>query len=257
MAGSAGLLLIDSPIRTEDGREWLSALASQGHPRYLVLLDYHPDRVLGARAFDVPILAHDLARQIMSTWPDTYKGGLAPLGAEADRLKRVTGVREAIPELTFSDELRLLLGDREVLLHHSPGPTPASISVLVPESRLAFIGDIVGLDEPPFLGEADLQAWLESLDWLKRLSQQRYRLISSRDGKVSAEGISAMARFLTRVAGRLRKLAQENQPATAAAHLAASLLTGFHLPAARKEQALLRLQVGLTRLYSRFQSAED
>ncbi|MCK4693076.1 MAG: hypothetical protein KAT23_05570, partial [Anaerolineales bacterium] len=76
-----GLLLIDCPPRAEDGRNWLAALEDYGKPRYLILLDSHPDRVLGARILDLPIVAHDWTRQLMSNWSDTFKGGTRPIGA--------------------------------------------------------------------------------------------------------------------------------------------------------------------------------
>jgi len=251
VAGDDGLLLVDSPIRTEDGREWLAALADIGRPRFLAALDYHPDRVLGARALDLPLIAHDLTRQVISGWPDTFKGSAAPIGAEADRLKRITGVRKAIPELSFSDAMVLHLGDREVVLQHRPGPTAGSIWVEVPEIRLAFIGDTVMLGEPPYLGEADLDSWLATLEASRKPPYDRYTLLASKDGRVKVDGVAAMIRFLRKVIHRLERLGSKDAPSEAAAVSASSLLEGFRLPAARREQALLRLQTGMTRLYDR------
>src|SRR3990172_3804709 len=93
VAGDDGLLLVDSPILTHDTPA------------------YHPARVLGAPPLALPLIAHDITRQVISGWPDTFKGSAAPIGAEADRLKRITGVRKAIPELSFSDAMVLHLGD--------------------------------------------------------------------------------------------------------------------------------------------------
>lgn len=251
VGGTAGMVLIDSPLRAEDAREWRSALEARGTPRYVVLLDYHPDRVLGAREFNLPIVAHDLVRQVISSWPDTFKGNLSPVGSEADCLKRVAGMHEIVPELTFSEELKLILGEWEVVLRHAPGPTPASICALVDKPPLAFIGDLVSLDEPPFLSDADLDAWQSTLDWLRRLAQQGYSLISSRDGRVSAEELARMAAWLKRLSARLAKMAQQDQPSEAIGRVAAGLLDGFRVSAPRREQALLRLRVGLEKLYSR------
>lgn len=255
VAGDDGLLLVDAPIRTEDGREWLAALAEIGRPRFLAALDYHPDRVLGARAFDLPLIAHDLTRQVISGWPDTFKGSTAPIGAEADRLKRITGVRKAIPELSFSDAMVLHLGERQVVLQHRPGPTPGSIWVEVPEIRLAFIGDTVVLGEPPFLGEADLESWLATLETARKPPYDRYTLLASKDGRIRAEGIGAMIRFLRKVIHRLEKLGSKAASSEAAAASASSLLEGFRLPATRREQAMLRLQTGMARLYARTYAA--
>lgn len=254
VGGAGGMVLIDSPLRAEDAREWLSTLRTKGAPRYLVLLDYHPDRVLGARELDLPIVAHDIARQVMSSWPDTFKGSLSPVGSEADQLKRVAGMHDLVPELTFTAEMKLVLGDREVVLRHTPGPSPASICVLVARPRLAFIGDLVSLNEPPFLSEARLEAWQETLDGLRRLVQQGYKLISSRDGRVTPEEVTRMAAWLKRLSTRLTKMAEQEQPGEALGRMAASLLEGFHVPAARREQALLRLRVGLEKLYDRIRS---
>lgn len=254
VSGASGVVLIDSPLRGEDAREWLSAVRTKGPPRYLVLLDYHPDRVLGARELDLPIVAHDIARQVMASWPDTFKGSLSPVGSETDRLKRVAGVHDLVPELTFTEEMKLLLEDREVVLRHAPGPTPASICVLVPRSRLAFIGDLVSLGEPPFLSDARLEAWVETLDGLRRLAQQGYKLISSRDGRIAPDGVTRMAAWLKRLSTRLSKMAEQEQADEAISRMALSLLEGFRVPAARRDQALLRLRVGLENLHRQFRS---
>jgi hypothetical protein len=44
-----GLLLVDSPLHPEDVKEWFKVVSERGQPRFLVLLDSHPDRVLGSR----------------------------------------------------------------------------------------------------------------------------------------------------------------------------------------------------------------
>ena len=49
------LLLVDLPLRTDDGRDWIGQLTSLGRPRYIAMMDQHPDRALGARAFDYPL----------------------------------------------------------------------------------------------------------------------------------------------------------------------------------------------------------
>ena len=251
-----GLLLIDSPPRVEDGRNWLATLEDYGEPRYLALLDSHPDRVLGARIFDLPLVAHDWTRQLMSNWSDIFKGGARPIGAEADHLKRITGVHNAVPDLTFSECIILHLGDREVHLWHRPGPTPGSIWVVLPAAKVAFIGDAVTVAEPPFLGEADIEAWINTLDDLRSSHMRAYKLISSRDGLVKREDVNDMARFLRKIPWRLERLSVKGAPPEAAANYAAQLLEGFKIPSARRDHVLLRLRAGLTRLYSRLYPPE-
>lgn len=246
--------LVDCPIRVEDAREWLSRLSDFGRPRYLALLDAHPDRVLGARALDVPSIAHDETRLTIAAWPDTFKGAAHPIGAEADRLKRITGVSKAVPEVTFSEELEIYLADRVIELWHRPGPMAGSIWVVVHDSGVAFIGDAVSVSEPPYVGEADIEAWLDSLEDLRSL--KNYKLISSHDGLVKSADVNAMGRFLRKIPVRLARMADRTQPLEAAATVASRLMRGMKVPTTRREQSLFRLEAGLARLYRRTYGAD-
>jgi glyoxylase-like metal-dependent hydrolase (beta-lactamase superfamily II) len=257
VASHGRLLLIDAPIRVEDARDWISQLGEKGRPRSLALLDHHPDRVLGARGLDLPILAHDETRLVMNAWPDTFKGGTHPIGAEADRLKRIIGVSKAVPDLTFSEEMSLHLEGREILLLHRPGPTRGSIWVVVPDAKVVFLGDAVWMDEPAYLGEAELDAWQETLQQAARGPFRAFTLISSRDGIVDRKAVGQMAAWLGRVEERLRKLKPRPDLEESTGTLATSLLRGFKIPATRREHAHLRLQAGLERLYTRWSSEED
>jgi hypothetical protein len=68
---------------------------------------------------------------------------------------------------------------------------------------------------------------------------------------VDGAAVNAMMRFLRKIPDRLGKLAAKGKPPEAAAALAGALLEGFRIPHSRREQALLRLQAGLARLYVR------
>jgi glyoxylase-like metal-dependent hydrolase (beta-lactamase superfamily II) len=152
IAEGGGLLLIDSPLFTEDGRSWLAELKGRGRARFLALLDGHPDRVIGARDLGVPILAHDRTRVEIREWPDTFKGATHQIGGECDQLKRIKGMQGAVPEITFSEEMLIELGDSEVVFWHRPGPTSGAIWALVPDEEVAFLGDCVTVSEPPYVG---------------------------------------------------------------------------------------------------------
>ena len=251
-----GQFLIDTPIRVEDGHDWLAAIGVYGEPRYVALLDSHHDRALGARSFDLPRIAHDCTHQTMSSWSDTFKGGARPIGAETDKLKRITGIRKAVPELTFSSQMLVHLGEREIHLWHRPGPTPGSIWVVLPKEKVAFIGDAVTVAEPPFIGEADIEAWLNIIEELRNLSVRSYKLVSSRDGLIKHKDINAMARFLRKIPSRLDRFGKEGELPQVASKISHQLMKGYKIPKVRGDQVLLRLQVGLTRLYTRLYQPE-
>lgn len=250
VAAEGQVLLIDSPLRIEDGREWLAALAPYGQPRYLVFLDHHPDRVLGARGLDLSIVAQAATRDEVAAWPDIFRLS-APIGAEADRLRRVAGVTRAVPHLSFSDRLTLLLGETPVEIWHRPGPTSGAAWVVFPARRVVFVGDAVALKEPPYLGDADIEAWLKGLHELRSAAFRRYRIVSSRDGVIRKEALASMASFLRKIDGRLQRLGDREEAPEATLRLAAQVGRGFRIPVARKEQVAQRLRSGLEALYTR------
>ncbi len=249
-----GMLLVDMPMKPDDGRDWIGQLTNTGRPKYLALMDQHPDRALGMRSFDLPIVGHDETLQVMRGWPDAFKGSAKPIGAEADTLKRVTGMHKAIPSIAFEHELKLQLGDREVLFLHRPGPTAGSMWVVLPEAKIAFIGDTITVSEPPYVGNADIEAWLESLEELRKDPFSSYMLISGRDGSVNREAVNDMARFIRKIPVRLKRLKKKKgDPSGAAESAVKGLLKDYELPTARQDLVLLRLQSGLRNLYARSQ----
>jgi cyclase len=251
------LLLIDSPIYLEDGQEWLESLKTFGQARFLALLDYHPDRVIGARGFNIPSIAHDATRIEMSTWSDNYKGVANPIGADVDQLRRVTGIRKAIPELTFSDKMTIQFGERLIEFWHRPGPTQGTMWVVLPENRVVFVGDTVMVGEPPFIGEADIDSWMESLDELRSSSMKSYKIVTSHDGVIRREHLNHMARFLRKLPRRIERLSKRGDVEENALKSARELTRDYKLSPEREELVQRRLQVGLTRIYARLHPAES
>jgi glyoxylase-like metal-dependent hydrolase (beta-lactamase superfamily II) len=254
---SQNLILVDYPLREEDGREWLGALAVFGKPKYVVLMDHHPDRVLGARMLDIPGIAHDRTRMIVSSWPDTFKGNARPIGGECDRLKRITGVNKVTPELSFSHEALIHLGQRVVRLLHKPGPMPGAIWLMLADAKILFIGDAVTKSEPPYFGEADLDTWLELLDELRSSAFKDFRMISSRDGLIDREMINDMARFLRRIPTALAKLQIKDGKLEGLERHATRLMDSYRVASARRDQVLQRLKASLAEMHARLNPTED
>jgi glyoxylase-like metal-dependent hydrolase (beta-lactamase superfamily II) len=251
------LLLIDSPVRLEDGRSWLSQVSEYGKPRFTVLMDHHPDRILGARDLNMPLVGHALTRQHMAARSDSFKGSTHPIGADTDRLKRITGVSRSIPDLSFKERLKIRMEKDEIDLWHQPGPTPGAIWVLCHDRKVIFLGDAVTVNEPPFVGEADLDSWMKSLDVLRSSHLSSYRLISSRDGLINREDVNSMARFIRKVELRVERLRKAKDPETVSVKAADELLKGYKLSGAREEISRFRLRVGIEDLYRRLYKSDD
>jgi glyoxylase-like metal-dependent hydrolase (beta-lactamase superfamily II) len=249
---SHGTILIDAPLRTEDARSWRATLLNQrgGANRLLVNLDAHPDRTLGDRALDCIIVTHEKSAQRLRDQPTIFKGQNIESGAAWESYGDAIGMRWANPDITFTDRMSLFWGGPEILLEYHPGSTPGAIWVAVAEEKVVFVGDTVVLNQPPFLANADLGAWLESLDLL--LSDFRGdTIVSGRGGLASVSDVRAQKKFLQKVEKGLERLANKNASPEATEGLVSSLLSGLEFPKNMQEEYLQRLQYGLFHYYNR------
>ena len=239
------LLLVDSPLHTEDVQEWFKAVSERGRPKFLVLLDSHPDRVLGSRTLSLPAIAQDQTLTTIREWADTFKGNAHPIGAEADHLKRITGVNNAIPEITFSERMVIHMGGKEIVFLHRPGPRPGSMWMVIPDLSVVFVGDTVTMDEPPYVGVSVIEAWLNNLDELRGSDMKSYTLISSCGGRIDRKDINHMARFLRKVQSRVEKLENDKNRDEEIERLAIDLMGDFSIRSIQQDLILKRLKTGL------------
>ena len=240
-----GLLLVDSPLHTEDVDEWWKVVSERGRPKFLILLDSHPDRVLGSRTMKLPAIAQDQTLKTIREWADTFKGNAHPIGAEADQLKRITGVNNAIPEITFSERMVIHMAGKEIVFLHRPGPRRGSMWMVIPDLSVVFVGDTVTIDEPPYVGTSVIEAWLNSLDELRSSDMKSYTLISSYGGRIDRKDINNTARFLRKVQRRVEKLESGKNRHEEIERLAKDLMEDFSIRSIQEDLILKRLKTGL------------
>lgn len=255
---SHGTIMIDAPLRADEARTWRSALLNQrgGSNRLLINLDAHPDRTLGARSMECTIVAHQKAALVFRNRPTIFKGQNAETGSIWENYTDAIGVRWANPDITFSDRMSLHWGGPEVVLEHHPGPSIGAIWVLIPESKVVFIGDAVVMEQPPFLMNADLTAWLETLNLLKN-SYDDYLIVSSRSGPVPSEAVRAQIKYLEKVNKGFERLANKNALPEATESLVTPLLSDFSITSPElKEKYTQRLRYGLLQYYLRSYRSE-
>lgn len=247
-----GTILIDAPLRAEDTRAWLAALLNLGSKpnRVLVNLDAHPDRTLGARSMECTVIAHQKTAQVFRGRPSVFKGQNAESGSEWETYDDILGTRWAIPDITFTHSISVFWGDPEVVIEYHPGPAPGGTWVTIPSSHVVFVGDVVLPGQPPFLTNADIPAWIETLDVLKD-SYRDYIIISGRCGPVTLDGVKIQQRHLKNILRGLERLAKRNAMSEEVEDLIPSLLADLDYPADMKEQYIQRYRHGLFQYYSR------
>jgi glyoxylase-like metal-dependent hydrolase (beta-lactamase superfamily II) len=134
--------------------------------KYVVLSHYHAVRVLGASAYSgATIIASDATRGLI------VERGEQDKASEIGRFPRLFPGAESIPDgltwphVTFPEEMSVFLGTREVRLQHiGRGHTAGDIIAWVPDSKVAFTGDLVEYHSACYCGDAHFADWPKTLD---------------------------------------------------------------------------------------------
>ncbi len=196
-----GVIMIDAPLSVKDAQIWRSncSHSSGGSDRLLVLLDEHFDRCIGARALRCPIVAHEKTAQAIANRNSIGKPQAGLTGALWETSSEVNSIHWTHPEITFTNEMSINWEAEPLVLEHHPGPSRGSIWALLPERKVAFIGDTVINDQPPFLAAAEISAWENSLELLKSNIYKDFILIGSRSSLVTKDDIRGFQKFLNKV----------------------------------------------------------
>ena len=133
--------------------------------KYVVLSHYHAVRVLGASAYHAQaIVASQETRRLVAErgkqdWDSEY-GRFPRLFSDAQSIPGLTW-----PNVTFTGELTLYLGKREVrLMQIGAGHTSGDIVAYVPDADVMFTGDLVEYRSACYCGDAYLREWPATLD---------------------------------------------------------------------------------------------
>jgi glyoxylase-like metal-dependent hydrolase (beta-lactamase superfamily II) len=247
-----GFLLIDAPLKAEDGNAWLAALdeINSDIPKLLVNMDSNPDRTLGAKALDCKIISHTDTMQVFKQRSAIFKAQSIEGGFEWELLGGLSGVRWKPPEQFLSGSVEFFWGGKRIFLNHHPGPESGALWVEVPDQKVVFVGDTVVIKQPPFLEKANIEDWVNSLDILLN-DYQDYKIICSRGGLVEEEDIKQLKKFLINVNKQVEKIGKKQAVPTATQKLVDKLLSQWKYPAKYKEFYTDRLRHGLAAYYTR------
>jgi glyoxylase-like metal-dependent hydrolase (beta-lactamase superfamily II) len=257
-----GMIFIDAPLRPEDSHRWKTTLLnrSQGTIHKIVIcLDDHPDRTIGAKSLDCPVVTHREAAKTIQDQSAMYRGQIPDSGPSWERYSDSSGMQRMIPDITFTDKMLFHWGDDPVILEHHPGPRPGSSWIILPEQKIVFIGDAVVLNSPPFLGKANLEVWIETLDILLRPKFRDYVIISGRGGPVTVDDIKDLKKSFRKIHRRIDKLASRRASVEDVIALADKFLDEFTFLKRNRGFFLQRLQLGLSQYYLKnyFPSIEE
>ena len=176
IVGDEHVVVIDTRPTPRMARQFLADIATVTDKpvRTIVLTHYHAVRVMGASAFtDVHTI---IASRGTSDW--IAERGQADFDSEVGRFPRLfEGVEDVpgltVPQLTFSGEMSLWLGRREVrLLSLGRGHSGGDAVAWLPDCGVLFSGDLVENRCGVYAGDAYLRDWARTLDAVRALQPQ-------------------------------------------------------------------------------------
>jgi glyoxylase-like metal-dependent hydrolase (beta-lactamase superfamily II) len=251
IVGADGVVCVDAPTQPADARAWRQQLeqVTGKRIRFVIVLDHHRDRNLGVQWLEAPVIAHEQTYERLRLLPELYRNLPPEPGADSERVADLAGLRVVLPQISFTNRLTLAVGDREVYLSHRPGVMAGAIWVEIPSQGVVFTGDAVTHKAPVLLGEADLDAWLDSLGELRKKRTPGRIVVPGRGGVTDKDGVKPTEDFLKLARRKVEAFVRGRKPRAELQALAGDLLGR---PAGSAELRGLyqrRLHAGLEHLY--------
>ena len=182
--------------------------------------------------------------------PAIFKTQNIDTGAEWEGCSGLTGIRYKQPDIVFSDQIIIQGKELDILVEHHPGPAKGASWVVVPERKVIFIGDAVVVKQPPFLANADLPAWIETIDFLL-IKQKGNKIISGRGGLINEKHIRSMRKLLVDLNKRMERLGKRKASPEETVKMVPKILANTESPTKYKDLYSQRLKYGLYHCYAR------
>lgn len=136
--GRDGIVLVDDQFAPLADRIKAALKAITDKPvRFVINTHYHFDHIDGNAAFqkDAPVIAHDNVRKRLESG-----GTPGNLGSVKQEMR--SAAREALPILTFSQDVTIHLNGEDIrVLHYPSGHTDGDSMIFFPESNVVHMGD--------------------------------------------------------------------------------------------------------------------
>jgi glyoxylase-like metal-dependent hydrolase (beta-lactamase superfamily II) len=159
--GEDGVLVVDTRASHSQADQFKKELSSLTDlpVRWVINTHWHWDHTFGNSRFpDVDLWGHERCREALADRGDEMKVGARRWLSERHHAE-IDAVEIMAPNKTFSDRASIDIGRRIELTYHGLGHTDADIVIRVPDSDVAFMGDLVEEGAPPSFGDSYPTIW--------------------------------------------------------------------------------------------------
>lgn len=228
---SQGIIAIDAPSYPRQARDWAVRLQTLT-PRpilFVILTDYHGDRILNARWLNAPLITHQATANKLACYDKRYPANLLDnlIARNPLRGRELSSGPMEKAALSFSHKLHILKGGVQLRLLAAPGPTSGNIWVYLPGKAVLFTGDTVVTDYHPCLLENNSRLWLETLARLQAWPEPLQAIVPGRGQLANKEAVTAISAYLNQMRECVQSHLAQARPREDTAVYIAELLAMF------------------------------
>ena len=256
-----GIILIDTPLIPKQAVDWREQIEDE-YPDtpflYIVNTDHHRGHALGNQYFmPSKVMAHERAHKEMSGYTENFKERVRnSFKREPEIQAQLNDIIIIPPDVTFTNRAKLIYGERELEIIYVGGHTPATSIVWLPDEKICFVGDVVWVDQHPYMAQGNSLEWLDGLELIRNLGAER--LVPGHGPVCSPDSTYRVGEYIQFMRDRVRDyyLAGKNKNETKSG-LVSEMLEWFPVPPERKAKIESQIKSGLNRVYREIQREEE
>ncbi|MCC6169884.1 MAG: MBL fold metallo-hydrolase [Caldilineaceae bacterium] len=256
-----GIVLVDTPLIPKQALDWREQIEDE-YPGelflYLINTDHHRGHALGNQyMMPVTVIAHERAHKEMSGYTDNFKERVRnSFKREPEIQAQLNDIEIIPPHVTFTNRAKLLFGTREIELIFVGGHTPATSIVWLPSEKVCFVGDILWVDQHPYMAQGNTLEWLNALELIRQLGAEY--LVPGHGPVCSPDATYRVGEYIEFMRRRVRDYYMEgkNKNETKSG-LVGEMLEWFPVPPERKAKIESQIKSGLNRVFREIQREEE
>lgn len=256
-----GIVLVDTPLIPKQALDWRAQIEDEypGDPfLYLINTDHHRGHALGNQyMMPVTVIAHERAHKEMSGYTDNFKERVRnSFKREPEIQVQLNDIEIIPPHVTFTNRAKLLFGTREIELIFVGGHTPATSIVWLPSEKVCFVGDILWVDQHPYMAQGNTLEWLNALELIRQLGAEY--LVPGHGPVCGPDATYRVGEYIDFMRRRVRDYYMEgkNKNETKSG-LVGEMLEWFPVPPERKAKIESQIKSGLNRVFREIQREEE
>ncbi|MCB0045702.1 MAG: MBL fold metallo-hydrolase [Caldilineaceae bacterium] len=256
-----GIVLVDAPLIPQQAMDWREQIEEEfpGQPfLYMINTDHHRGHALGNQYFlPVTVVAHERAHKEMSGYTENFKDRVRnSFKREPDIQAQFGDIIIVPPDITFTNRAKIIRGSREIDLIFVGGHTPATSLVWLPEEEICFVGDILWVDQHPYMAQGNTLEWLAALELIRDLGAKV--LVPGHGPVCEPDATHRVAEYIVFMRGRVRDYYREGKTKNEAkSGLVSEMVEWFPVPPERKAKIESQIKSGINRVYREIQREEE